>query len=229
MGLDAVELVVDVEEEFGISIQVAECERIRTVADLVALIQSRIEAAQLAVCPTLTSFLLVRTYTREITSNDTLRMRTGTRIVDVLSRPQRQWLWKRLDALVGSTTPPLRRPQLMQRSLIVFALLTFVLAIVVAAKIDLAILPLTLLLAAIIALLCHFATGPFRSDPPDSLSTFGTIARRVAGASVATRHLHADTPSAILDVLRPIVADVLGVDISEVLPDARFVEDLGME
>ncbi len=45
MGLDAVEIVMDVEDRFGITIQNAEAERVRTVGELVALIHDRIVAA----------------------------------------------------------------------------------------------------------------------------------------------------------------------------------------
>ena len=66
MGLDAVEMVMDVEDHFGIAIQDSEAEQLLTVADLVALIQSRIEVAHLAACPTLSSFLRLRSTAREI-------------------------------------------------------------------------------------------------------------------------------------------------------------------
>ena len=93
MGLDAVEIVMDVEDHFGILIQNTEAERIRTVGDLVALIQSRIEAAHLATCPTLSSFLLLRTTVREIVSDKSMRVRNATRVVDILTPSQRRTLW----------------------------------------------------------------------------------------------------------------------------------------
>ncbi len=80
MGLDAVELVMGVEDHFGISIQNSEAERVRSVGDLIALIQSRIDAAQAATCPTLSSFLQLRSCVREIANDDELRIRTGTRV-----------------------------------------------------------------------------------------------------------------------------------------------------
>jgi hypothetical protein len=75
-----------VEDHFGIAIQTTEAERVRTVGDLVALIQSRIEAAHVAICPTLASSSKLRTCVREIAADDALRIRSGTRIVEVLTR-----------------------------------------------------------------------------------------------------------------------------------------------
>lgn len=89
MGLEAVELIMEVEDHFGISIPINEVEPIRTVGDLIVLIHSRIEAAHLSNCPTLLSFLQLRTCVREIAKDDTLRIRTSTRFIDMLGRAQR--------------------------------------------------------------------------------------------------------------------------------------------
>lgn len=229
MGLDAVELVMDVEDHFGISIQNSEAERVRSVGDLVALIQSRIDAAHAATCPTLSSFLQLRTCVREITNDNGLRIRTRTRVVDALSRSERQRLWNRLHDLLGSAPPSLRRPPAMRKVLVVLVLAAIISAIATAAAIDLAVLPLTLALAAIITLVLHFLTVPFRIVPPDALTTFGAISQRISGVTVATKQLHLRSLDEILDELKPIVVDTLGVDASEVVPTARFIEDLGMD
>ena len=228
MGLDAVEIVMDVEDHFGISIQNTEAEGVRTVGDLITLIQSRIETAHRSTCPTLASFLRLRSSVREIATDDTLRIRTGTRVVEVLTRSERQRLWRRLDDFLGSAPPGLRRPPALRKLLVCLVIATFFFAISAAASIDLAILPLTFAFAAVVTLVLHFATVPFRVYPPDTLTTFGAIARRIAGVTVATKQLHLRSDDAILDELRPIVVDTLGVDGSEVVPTARFIEDLGM-
>jgi acyl carrier protein len=228
MGLDAVELVMDVEDHFGISIQNSEAERVRSVGDLVALIQSRIDAAHAATCPTLSSFLQLRSCVREIANDNGLRMRTGSRVVDTLNRSERQRLWKRLEDLLGSAPPSLRRPPAMRKVLIFLVFLAIISAIVAAAAIDSAILPLTLALAAIVTLVLHFLTIPFRIVPPDELTTFGAISQRLSGVTVATKRLHLQSLEEILEELKPIVVNTLGVDASEIVPTARFIEDLGM-
>ena len=50
MGLDGVEIVMDVEDHFGITIADGEAEQIRTVGELLALIQARLDAAAAATC-----------------------------------------------------------------------------------------------------------------------------------------------------------------------------------
>ena len=73
MGLDGVEIVMDVEDHFGITIKDEEAERVRTVNDLVALVGSRIRNAHSAVCPTVSSFLRIPACTRELTANPELK------------------------------------------------------------------------------------------------------------------------------------------------------------
>lgn len=228
MGLDAVELVIDVEDHFGITIQDSEAERIRTVGDLVSLVQSRIDAALAAKCPTLSSFLRLRSCVRDVASNGQLRIRTGTPIVNVLNPSQRHQLWKRLEEILGSPPPSLRRPPFLRKVLVIGVLALFVIAVGSAGAIDWAILPLTLTFAAFLSIIIHFSTVHFRVHPPDGLTTIGEMAKRIAGTAVATERLHLRTFDAILNEIRPIVVDILGVEGSKVVADARFVEDLGI-
>lgn len=228
MGLDAVQLIMDVEDHFGISIQNSEAERLRSVGDLVALVQSRVNAAHAATCPTLSSFLLLRSCVREIANDDRLRVRTSTRVVDALSSSERQRLWNRLHEFLGAAPPRLRRPRVMRKILLFLVLASIVSAMASAAAIDLAVLPLTLALTAIFTIVLHYVTLPFRIVPPDGLTTFGAISQRIAGVTVATKQLHLRSLEEILNEVKPIVVDALGVDASEVVPTARFIEDLGM-
>jgi acyl carrier protein len=228
MGLDAVELVMAVEDHFGISIQDSELEHVRCVSDLVELIQSRIEAAHAAACPTLSSFLRLRSCVREITHDDQFRIRTDTQIIAALTLVERQQLWKRLGELLGSNPPGLRRPPAMRNFLLLLVLVAVVLAVASAAIIDFAVLPLTLALAAIITIIVHCLTVRYRVVPPDGLATFGAITQRIVGVTVATKQLHLRSPDEILDELKPIVAYQLNVQPAQIVPDARFIEDLGM-
>jgi acyl carrier protein len=218
---------MDVEDHFGITIQNAEAEHVRTVADLVALIQGRISAAHEAYCPMLPAFLKLRTTVRDATGDKTFRIRPRQRIADRLSIPQRRQLWKRLSELLGSTPRGLRRPQLLRQILGTSVVALLGIALITAVAIDVRILPVTLAVAAFCIFLLHIVTVQFRTVPPAEWVTFGDITAKLVGVTFATKQLQLRTADDILCELRPLIVDVLGVDGEKVVPDARFVEELG--
>ncbi|MGI9469873.1 MAG: acyl carrier protein, partial [Rubripirellula sp.] len=75
--------------------------------------------------------------------------------------------------------------------------------------------------------LLHIVTVQFRTVPPAEWVTFGDITAKLVGVTFATKQLQLRTADDILCELRPLIVDVLGVDGEKVVPDARFVEELG--
>ena len=69
-------------------------------------------------------------------------------------------------------------------------------------------------------------TDSFRTEPPARLTNFGQLSRYVTGFTMITNPV--ESSSVVMKNLREIIVDVLGVDPKEVVPEARFVEDLGM-
>ena len=228
MGLDGVELVMDVEDHFGVAIQDVEAERIRTVADLTELVASRIRNAHLTPCQTLSSFMRLRTCVRGVTENDSLKIRTNTLVVDVLNSRERIRFWGHLNELLGSPAPALRRPPVMRLALLCSVVIAFTLAIALAACTNLTKLPFNAAIASLFTLIIHLATVSFRSHPPVSISTFGSIARKVSGVTVATKRLDLKTDDEILAELKPIISDIMGISNHQIHPNSRFVEDLGI-
>ena len=101
-------------------------------------------------------------------------------------------------------------------------------AVWLATLVDLAILPVTVAIALIIIYGLHFGTIGYRISPPAGWSTFGEVTRKIVGISMATKRLNIRTEEEILAELRPIIVDVLGVNAKEIVPTARFIEDLGV-
>ena len=227
MGLDAVELVMDVEDRFGITIRDTEANGIRTVGDLVALIRTRIISAKSLACPTLPAFLTLRRAVREIVNDNTFRMRPRDRVDSLLPPHLCRELWRRLAHMLGTQPSSLRRPPTLRKVLAASSIGLLLSAIAVAA-IDWQILPLTLFVAAVLIFLLYFATSPCCTVPPSGWVTMGDLTRRIVGTTAATTDLQLDDDEAVLRELQPIVASSLGVDATEVVPAARFVEDLGM-
>jgi acyl carrier protein len=228
MGLDGVELIMEVEDHFGITIADGEAEQMRTVGDLVALVRSRIEAAASSRCLALPGFLELRRVVREVRSDPTVRLKPSQPVIDRLSAPQRRRLWRRLPELLRTEPTPLRRPRAMRRILAAIAWALIFAAIAAAAAVDWAILPLTLLLAGGLVLLLDVSTAPLRVVPPDGWATFGEITRKIVGLKAAFKHRELPDEASVLAELEPIIVNVLGVDRRKVVPSARFVEDLGV-
>ena len=228
MGLDAVELVLEVEERWGLSLCDEEVQNMATVGDLVAIIQSRIEAAQSPQCRTLPAMLAVRQATREATDDAHLSVRPLDRLADRLTPAQRKRLWAQLPQLIGTTPPPLRRPRWLRRVLHTTLAALLAAAIAVAIYIDQRIWPLSVASAASLAAAAYAVTGVAKFEPPPHMSTFWQIALRIVGRGAATKSTHRRDAGEILETLRPIIVDTLGVDADEITFEARLVDDLGM-
>ena len=227
MGLDAVELVMDVEDHFGIVIDDDEAGRLRTVEDLVALIRSRVDATSSAVCPCLPAFLSLRRLIREVVGDGGMRVRPSQFIVDRLSRANRRELWQRLPEILGTFPPPLRYPRAIRATFALVSMLLIVAATGIA-SVDWRMLPLTLFAAGALILLLYLVTSSLRTAPRGNTARLGDLARLVVGRTTITADLDLPDTTAILDELRPVVANVLGVEAEKIVPEARFVEDLGL-
>lgn len=225
MGLDGVELVLAVEKEFGVTITDSDAAGIRTVGELHDLLRRRVAARDAAGCIMLPAFLEARRRTRAFCHDEGLRIRPSTRIDAVISASARRPYWKMLKDHTGAHPPPLQRPLIVQRGLWALAVLWGLLGLSTA-WIDPAILPLGLLGAVFMMVLGAVLTSSLRVSPPAELGTFGDVARYLAGGAAATA---ADVQlTEVEDRVRQIVVDTLGVDPDEVVPEARFVDDLDM-
>ena len=227
MGLDAVELVMDVEDHFGITIADGEAEHLRTVGDLGALIHGRVVAAAPPQCLALPVFLSLRALIRDVVADQAVRMKPSHAIIDHLSAMERRQLWLRLPELLSTTPRPLRRPKPVRIVLASISAALMVCAVALGA-IDWAILPLTFLIAVGLVIVLYLMTSRLCIVPPDGFATLGDITLKIVGLSAAVRNRDLPDDRSILDEIVPIVADNLGVDRDEVVLNARFVEDLGM-
>lgn len=226
MGLETVELVLEVEERFGITIPDDEAAAVETVDDLTRLVLSRVAAGRLSPCPTFRAFMLLRSDIRSVLPEAALRARPRQRIADVVPRHKRRALWGLLRRRIG-TPPDLQRPVWLRNILLAAASVLGLIGLAPAA-IDTAILPLSIFVAVIVLFFLYLATRPFCWVPPAKMATFGDAARLIAGTKVAMAPGIAEKPESLIrEEVRDIIAHALGVNRDKVVPRARFVSDLG--
>ena len=108
MGLDTVELVMDVEESFGIEIPDDDAQQIVTVGDLFEFVKSRAELAPAGTCLTAATFYDIRRGFQE--SGITERFGPSTPVVDIAPDRNRRSFWSKLSRNTKLRFPDLVRP-----------------------------------------------------------------------------------------------------------------------
>ncbi len=229
MGLDAVELVMEVEERFNVTLPDAECWRVRTVADLAALVLSRLPRAS-GVCPTARAFFALR---REIVASAGVErrlIRPTTRLDTVFASGLRGH-WRRMRA----ANP--RLPRLVASPAVDQAFL-WTTAIVVLACVPLVGVTwgrygagsgaAAFAVAAGAIVLVAWASTAAGWRPPPGLETVGDMARAIApiepaGATPGARLI---AQQQVLEEVRRITSKQLGVPLEQVRAESEFVRDL---
>lgn len=224
MGLDAVELVMGVEDKFGVTISDGEASAIYTVGDMVRLLESRLGRAAEEPCLAMPNFLALRRVAREAATNSTLRVRPSTRVSEALTPHQRRLLWERLPGMIKTTPPGLQPPLWFVLALLLMIAAQFV-AILNGTPIH-ALIVFSTCATAFVTMLIFWAR--FAVCPPVGYETFGEIAQRIMGLQSAHGGVVAASQEEILSELRPLITDLLGVKPDEVHMESRFIKDLGM-
>src|SRR5215469_1253685 len=122
MGLDAVELVLKVEEAFQITILDEEAEKATTPGRLVDLVWNKVRTSAEPTCLSSRAFYLLRRRAMEEFKLPRTSFKPTTALGDVIPRNSRRESWERLKRAVGATAwPELRRPRLLLYALAIVA------------------------------------------------------------------------------------------------------------
>jgi acyl carrier protein len=227
MGMDGVELVMDVERHFGISLRPSEFNQVERVRDMVAIIENRLQALQQPDL-SLRAFNLLQNLVREVVGDPDFSILPGEQVKDRLTPHQRRALWKQFRDKLELTPALLQLPwflgKLVQGAYLRLVLLTLWLSFTVTAHYFL----IGLVGIPIIALATNPVIELFRQIPPPGWQTFAEITAKLIGLIALTKQTHLRTADEILAELRQIIVDVIGCKPELVTMDARFVETLGL-
>ncbi len=225
MGLDFVEVLTDVEEHFGVTIETERAFEVRTVGDLLDLVEARVERRETAGCLSLPWFLKLRRLTRETTQLPQLRLRPATKVVGALRPRDRKPMWRGLRRYFGASLRRLRRPKPIRAAIVLTAFSALILLLLGSWSENLMFAALP---CAVLALSLFIGSRPLKVVPPVGYETFGEITQRLVSLEAIATGYPTKAGDMIFAELALIVSEQLGVDLKDVTPDARFVEDLGM-
>jgi len=110
MGLDSVELLMAVEEKFGISISDEEAQRTLTVGDMKRLVQAKLDVADNASCLTQRAFHVIRKNATAEFGLQRRGLRPDTRLETIIPSIDRRRKWEQFATTMGVALPDLIRP-----------------------------------------------------------------------------------------------------------------------
>jgi acyl carrier protein len=224
MGLDAVELVMSIEEEFNITIADEEAEKITTPGQMADYLMTRVRTDKNAPCPTQVGFHRLRSVLMDTFGVPREKIRPHALLHNLLPGKHLRQEWKMLASALGATRfPPLEHSW----TYFVFVNLGIPLALT-ALLIVMGIRGLFSVVVFFIALfLIVFYVSFFHVEGtriPARHQTVGHLTRQAGstGTMIWTR-------KTILDRIFLLTSEQLGVPLERIHEHSRFIDDLGMD
>lgn len=233
MGLDTVELVMEIEEAFDISIPDDRASKMLTVGDVYEFILEKTADSTLksSTCLSAAAFYDLRRHVRSLgLSYSEIRPKTELdRVIPVIGRRN---YWQNLSSRMDLRFPRLGRPSWL-------ALLNCMLVAIVVSASFIGFAPqnvvarifAAVVIGVISSVILMFLTQPFAVYPASTCTTIRDLVTNLVAMNyntLATRY-STRNPTDVWNALQLIVAEQLGVDRSAVVPSARFVQDLGAD
>lgn len=233
MGLDTVELVMEVEEAFNISIPDVRASQILTVGDLYDYIIEKLPSANSTsdVCLTAATFYQLRRHLREIDSKHSL-IRPKTKLNHAIPVKVRRSHWKALSTLMDLRFPGLRRPSWLTFLACLLGMIVVFALILCFAKFNIIVgIIIAFVIGGSTLVLLMYLTQPFARYPTPTTLTIGDLVTNLVAMNYSKLALRYSVrnPVEVWNNLQLIICEQLGVDRSVVVPRARFVQDLGAD
>lgn len=114
MGLDTVELVMDIEDRFKVSIADAAAEQIQTIGDLYEFLMKRIRLQNTASCQSAALFYPIRKILVDEFNVKKSAVVPCTELQSLVTAENRHRFWQRVETLVSSRLPRLKRSKWIQ-------------------------------------------------------------------------------------------------------------------
>lgn len=209
MGLDLVELVMEVEDAFGISIPDEEAGSLTTVGALIGYVHKRLQSYKSDTCATAAAFYRIRRLFMQKLPLNRADIKPDSSLAELIPAERRREIWSELAVTESQRLPRLQRPAWL--SCMGLALGVLVPVFYLAS----AVLSLTVLLFLLIGI---FVTRRWATRFPATCQTIRELALRLARPAESASLSEAE----IAHRVRLIVCDQLGWELAEIHDNRRF-------
>jgi acyl carrier protein len=227
MGLDGVELVMALEESFGVDLKDDEVVGTVTPREVSDLIFSKLQTTDAAVCQSQRAFYILRNAFMRTFSLRRSDVSLDMGFRSLIPREEERAAWPRLQAAVSSRHwPDLSRPIWMMRLIAASSLALVALAVCVSLRLHWGLtvgLITGVALAIVFAVLAARFTIPFKQCIPARLRTVRDLVPIAITSDKVTW-----TREQVSALVKKVVMEQLGVPESRYTEDSHFIDDFGM-
>jgi acyl carrier protein len=234
MGMDSVEIILRIEEDFAISISDEEAATVVTAGDLHNLILRKLETAP-SFRPA-RAFFRLRAAIVHVLDRPRRTIGVHTKLAHLLPRPTRIAAWASMEEVSGLLFPELRHPRWLRDTIRIAAGSAGLAVLVGLASwshpVGLFWLPLVAssAFAGFVAMVGLYRLTSFLAwDLP--MRTVGELAQQLTGLNPDAFAMDGEllSPADVWQRLAAILVDQLGLNWEQIHPNSRFVEDLGVD
>jgi acyl carrier protein len=226
MGLDGVELLMEIEDAFKISISDEEVGQAVTVGKLYQCVLDKIKVSTEERCSSQKSFYLLRAALRENLGIEAKSVTPRTTTENLFPKPDRRKLWSKI-----STNVPYKFPELTYSSRI-YAL--FSIACAISAYSWIYLLSQSFFISCflfipvfiLVYLLMKKIFLPIKLTIPDTCETLGGMAKHILYHNID--YFGTMNEQEIWGKLTFIISEQMGIDQEDIKPESNFVEDFGL-
>ena len=223
MGLDGVEMLMAIEEEFQIVITEEEVYHCTTPKKMCAVIWSKLRQSKKTPCPSQHGFYLVRKAILKNTEVERKDLTPKMELNRVLPKKDRKEKWRKIINEIThgeSIWAPLERSKVLKISMWVTAIFLVFPFILYKTFYDLF---LAFFGTILFSILMVIGTIWAKTEFPKKFSTVGDLAKIVCSFDNTVW-----TEEETYQKLKRIISEQLGVSIEDIHPDSHFVDDLGV-
>jgi hypothetical protein len=228
MGLDLVEMVMAVEQRFGIELSDADAERSVTPGILIETILSKVPISDASICLSRRAFHVIRKTFIQKFGCKRSAITPSTPLGSLVPREGRRRIWADLHGIFSANLPPLTRPVAVKQGLVLLFVAIFS-GVLLTSGFTLRMLPLSAIIAGLGWAIGFKLTESTAVEFPKVCSTVGELAHHLAKCSDAIFKPQGRkwTRAEVAEGVKQITIDTLGLSPSDYREDAEFIKDFG--
>lgn len=230
MGLDSVELVMEIEESFDIIIPDEDASKILTVGDMHSYVIDKLKQSGLeSGCATQRAFYLLRRNIIKELSPTQKKIKPKDLTECYFPKKDRKRSWKKYKNRLKLKFPNLQRPRWLVNVLIIIYITMSILYIFKQSVSNHPWVLTFILYSIVFCYVSSILTGPFARNIPSECKTLGGFTKTLLAKNTKEIGLSRFLKSDVWDILCFLTSYQLGIEPETIKPESRFVEDLGCD